>query len=164
MVDALSRKSMDSATVACELDASHERACVAFAQLDAEGYMAMFHPSLVYMHPDGRTMRHDQLARDLREQFARAQTTWCEFRRTSLDIQNARMATETLEQHTLFAGRARMFGGLRRDWAVIRRGRCEWVRGAATWQVRRVEVFWEEVAGKFSQMVGGDHEPLSDVT
>jgi hypothetical protein len=148
----LSQSGLDSRTVAAELDAAHDRARAAYARRDVDAYMAMFHPALAYTQPDGRTIGHEQLARDVRAQLARVDTATSEFRREALEVRDAGTATETLEQRATFAVRA--FGFLRREWTVSRRGRYEWVRTAATWQIRRVEVLWEEVVGRFSVGVG----------
>jgi len=139
---------LDSTTVAAELDATHDRARAAYARRDVDAYMAMFHPEVAYTQPDGRTIGHEQLARDVRAQLARVHSATTEFRREALEVRDAATATETLEQRATFAVRA--FGFLRRDWSVSRRGRYEWVRTAATWQLRRVEVLWEEVASRLS--------------
>lgn len=139
---------LDSRTIEAELDAAHDRARAAYARRDVDAYMAMFHPDVAYTQPDGRIIGYEQLARDVRAQLARVDSATTEFRREALEVGDAATATETLEQRATFAIRA--FGFLRRDWSVSRRGRYEWVRGAATWQLRRVEVLWEEVVGRLS--------------
>lgn len=143
-----SKGGLDAGTVAAELDAAHDRARAAYARRDAEAYMAMCHPALAYTQRDGRTIGREQLARDVRAQLARVDTATTEFRREALEVQDAGTATETLEQRATFAVRA--FGFIRREWTVSRRGRYEWVRTAATWQLRRVEVLREEIVGRLS--------------
>ena len=139
---------LDSGSVGAELDAAHDRARAAYARRDAKAYMTIFHPALTYAQADGRTIGHEQLARDVRDQLARVDTAATEFRREALELRDPATATETLEQRASFAVRA--FGILRREWTVRRRGRYEWVRTAGTWQLRRVEVLAEEVTNRFS--------------
>jgi len=153
----------ESPIIAAELDAAQERARVAFVAGDREAYMAMFHRALIYVRPDGCTMGYDDLAQEVRENLERAASTWCEFRRTNLVVRNDREAEETLEQHMLFAGAGRTLGMLRRDWVIIRRGDYSWLRVGQLWQVRRLDVYWEEVAGKYSQMIGAFSRGPTDV-
>jgi hypothetical protein len=40
------------------------------------------------------------------------------------------------------------------EWSVLRRGRYEWVRGAAGWRIRRVEVLREEVQSRLRVGLG----------
>ncbi len=138
----------DSNGIAAELDAVHRRAHAAYLRRDLDAFMAVFHPGLAYTQADGRTIGHAELARDMRAQFARIGTATTQFHRATLEVLDEETATETLEQRGTFVVRA--FGFLKREWTVSRRGRYEWSRNAETWRIRRVEIFTEDVAGRFS--------------
>jgi|ERR1041385_6225569 hypothetical protein len=139
--------------VAAELDAAHERARRAYATRDLAAYIEIFHPDLEYRQPDGRTIGRDRLARDVRDQLDRVHFAASEFRRESLALgADGVSATEEGEQRATFEVRA--FGVVRRIWSVRRRGRYEWVCGAAGWQIRRVDVLREEVTSRVAFGLG----------
>jgi hypothetical protein len=144
----VSEPTADSASIAADLDAVHDRARAAYARRDVDAYMEVFHPALTYTQPSGRTIGREQLGRDVRAQLARVDHATTEFRREALEVRDLQTATETLEQRATFAVRA--FGFLRREWTVSRRGRYEWIRAGGTWQLRCVDVLSEETVGRLS--------------
>ena|SRR5687768_6700518 len=126
----------DLLTVEAQLDAARDRARSAYFRRDVGGVMAMFHPTLAYTRPDGRTIGYERFARDLSVQLERMETGSTGFRREALEVRDAEIVAETLEERTTFIVRA--FGFLRREWTVSRWAVYEWVRNGGAWQVRRV--------------------------
>jgi len=76
-----------------------------------------------------------------------------EFRRERPEV-GADGTTAVEEGEGLARFEVRAFGVLRREWSVLRRGRYEWVRGAAGWRIRRVEVLREEVQSRLRVGLG----------
>jgi hypothetical protein len=148
MVSERSEHDVASRSVATEIEAVSALARAAYLRRDVDAFMATFHPALAYTQLDGRTIGHEQLARDVRDQLARMDTATSEFRQSALEVRDAETATQTVEQRGTFAVRA--FGFLRREWTVSRSIRYEWVRTESTWQVRRAEILREELVSKFS--------------
>jgi hypothetical protein len=131
------------AAIAIEIDVAHDVARRAYSDRDAAAYMTVFHPELEYVQFDGRTIGRDQLVRDVRDQLARVHTATSEYRRDSMSVESADDVTEFVVQRASFTVRA--FGVVRREWSVQRRGRYQWVRTLAGWQIRRVQILSEEV-------------------
>ena len=139
--------------VASELDAAHERARRAYAARDLATYMDTFASDLVYRQRDGRSIDRDQLAIDVRVQLRRAASAASEFHRTALKLGvNEISASEEGEQCATYEVRA--FGIVRRIWNVRRLGRYEWSRGEVGWQIRRVEILYEEITSHVSLAFG----------
>ena len=128
---------------AAELDAAHERARRAYAARDGAEYLAIFHPDLEYTQLDGRTIGREELGRDVSAQLARVDAATSEYHRDEISVNTAGDVTELLDQRASFAVRA--FGFVRREWSVRRRGRYQWSRTSAGWQIRRVQILSEEV-------------------
>jgi hypothetical protein len=136
----------DDSVVARELDAAHELAHDAYARLDAVASMAIFHPELDYVRPDGSKVDRAQLARDVRSQLARVHAAESDYRRLTLELHGADEATELLEQRARFEVRAFRF--VRREWSVRRRGRYQWRKTSNGWQIRRVDLLSEEISSR----------------
>ena len=133
--------------VAVELDAAHERARRAYDRRDATAYIDMFHEDLEYKQRDGRTIGRNQLASDVRVQLSRMHAATTSFHRRTLDIDgDGRAAVEVVDQHATFETRA--FWLIHREWIVQRHGRFEWIRTAAGWRIRRVEVITEDIRSR----------------
>jgi hypothetical protein len=109
--------------------------------------MTTFHPDLEYRQRDGQTIGWEKLTRQVRTQLARAAAASSDFRREGLEVgSDGTTVLELCEQHATYEVRA--FGVVHREWRVRRRGRYEWVRSAAGWQIRRVEVLTEDVQSR----------------
>jgi hypothetical protein len=132
-----------AAMYAAELDAAHERARRAYAARDCAEYLAVFHPDLEYTQLNGRTINRDQLGRDVATQLARVDTAASEYQRDDMSVGAAGDVTELVDQRASVA--VRSFGFVRREWSVRRRGRYQWLRTSAGWQIRRVQIVSEEV-------------------
>ena len=134
-------------SVKAELDAVHERARKAYLERDLAAYLGTFHEDLEYRQVDGRTIGRERLERDVRKQLGRVHAAATEFRRDMLEISpDGVSAVEEGEQHARFEVRA--FAVVHRAWSLRRRGRYEWVRSTAGWQIRRVEVLQEEMTSR----------------
>jgi hypothetical protein len=134
-------------SVRAELDAVHQRARKAYLERDLATYLGTFHPDLEYRQLDGRSIGREQLGRDLRKQLDRVHAAATEFRRDRLEISAEGLsAIEEGEQHARFEVRA--FAVVHRAWNLRRRGRYEWVRSTAGWQIRRVQVLLEETTSR----------------
>ncbi|HUQ18227.1 MAG TPA: hypothetical protein VM099_01330, partial [Gemmatimonadaceae bacterium] len=126
-----------------ELDAAHERAKRAYAARDSAEYLEIFHPDLEYTQLDGRTISRDQLRQNVSTQLAHVDTAASEYHRDELIVGSPSEVTEVVDQTATFSVRA--FGLIRREWRVDRRGRYQWCRTSAGWQIRRVQIISEKV-------------------
>ena len=138
--DSTSRR---DATIGVELDVAHDIARRAYSDRDPAAYATLFHPDLEYAQLDGRTIGRDQLVRDVQKQLTRAHSAVSEYRRDALNVESTSDATEFVVQHASFTVRA--LGVFRREWSFRRRGRYQWLRTSAGWQIRRVQILSEEV-------------------
>jgi hypothetical protein len=132
----------DKEIVAAQLDAEHEKAKRSYQARDVGGYMAIFAQDLRYRQPNGKTIGHAELARDIASQLASVESAESSYLRESLEIGPNR-ATEILRQTATV--KTRRFLLFRHTWHVERRGRYEWVKVPEGWRIREVEVLLEKV-------------------
>jgi Domain of unknown function (DUF4440) len=136
----------ETTEIAAELDARHYDAKRAFEHKDLAAYREIFAPDLAWCQADGRIIGRQQLMRDVASQFRRLRWVRSSFARESIEPGDDRVV-ELLTQ-TAFAG-ATAFFFIHRIWNITRKGRYYWTKIVDQWQIDRVEVLEEHVAGHF---------------
>lgn len=138
----------------------HQASRAAFLARDLVSYMSVFADDLRYHQQDGRTIGHQQLSRNVRDQFSRISAVdWSyltESIETSLDE-----VLETAHQWGYVATSA--FGFLHHLWSLQRRGQYRWRQTNKGWQIIEATVITERVLHHSSQFAWKPQLPSLDL-